>query len=157
MNHFGCHPSVSVPFSEWPEDDQARWRQALVFDDLDRRPTPLSKWAKGHQEAARRHYGAWLKFLVAREPDCLVLAPGERMSRARFAAYLRHLRSRVAIDSVARSLCDFLGVMQSIAPDGDWRWMKKLIRSVYREAEIIRKPPVGAVLRGDGMSVLLRS
>lgn len=75
------------------------------------------------------------------------MSPADRMSRARFIAYLRHLKTRVALDSVARALCDVYGVMTSIANDRDWRWLRKLIRSAYAEAGTIprkQKPFVHA-------------
>lgn len=122
-----------MPFHDWPAADRRLW------DDLMRGGGPLDdRGALAHlRETSRkvlvRHYGRWLGWVTAKEPEALQIAPVERASMDRLRRWLDDLvhtrpMSRLAfVDAVLR-------LLMKAAPDLDWCSHRRLKAALKRAA-----------------------
>lgn len=119
-------PRKHLARRDWPEIDRQAWAALFIEGDLFDDRGPACHWAPATRKSNAAHYGRWLTWLSATgqlEPD---LPPAARLTEERVAAYGRHLMAGVAPRTVASSLIGLKCVVQRMAPDRDWRWLKDL-------------------------------
>ena len=128
-----------MPLALWPEVDRALWQNALtpgtiLDDDLG---------ARMHLSAAsnykvERGYGRFLTYCKIHEPDCLEVAPAERISPQRVKSYVNHLTDIGNSTQTIMARLQDLGSMASLlVPERDWSFINRLasrIRARHKPA-----------------------
>jgi len=137
--NFKPQKPLSMPFAEWPAQDQKLWQAAQRPDPFAIIPAPLAKWSATQRQTAAKHYGLWLRHLETTEPSLLAQLPGERMTAARLGQFFAARLAEVSVTSLAKYVCDFYGVMVSLVPGQDWGWLKQMRRLITIHAK--RQPP----------------
>ncbi len=141
--------------SDWPEIDRQVWAALFTEGDLFDDRGPACHWAAATRKSNAAHYGRWLTWLSATgqlDPD---LHPADRLTEDRVAAYGRHLMERVAPRTVASLLIGLKCVVQRMAPDRNWRWLKDLTNRLDSWAP--QSASLGARIRpaGDILTIVL--
>jgi integrase len=124
----------SMPLSSWPEQDRLAWEEALRPGDLFDQPSIAADWSPARRRIVVQAYGYWLMWLSQRD----ILDPnrhaGDRVSRILFAEFVDDLKQRVAPASVVSFVGGTKRMLEAIAPDHDWQWMRPLYRNLKRAA-----------------------
>lgn len=113
-----------LPLTEWPERDQALWREALAPMDplLDPRPVLAPK----SLEKAGDGYGRWLGYLTYACQLNPVAGPADRVSPERVGAYLQHLRALGNRDyTIVGRAGELEMAMRMMCPDQSWAWIRR--------------------------------
>src|SRR5438067_11486645 len=76
---------------EWPEADQALWREILNADNFEMESERRAAWRPRTIQANREGYGRWINHLKRSCGD-LNAAPADRVTPERVRAYLEELR-----------------------------------------------------------------
>ncbi len=125
--------SLVLPFKDWPETDRHLW------DDLMRGGGPLDdRGAFAHlrnssQHVLINHYGRWLAWILAAEPEALAIAPIDRPTMARLRRWLddlahtRPMSRLVFVGTVLR-------LLMKVAPEQDWTAHRRLKAALKRAA-----------------------
>ena len=77
-------------------------------------------------------YGYWLTWLAQRNLLDPNRPAGDRVSKLLFAEFVDELKRQVASASVAMSVCGIKRMLEVIAPNHDWDWMRPLYRNLKR-------------------------
>ena len=81
-----------MPLSLWPEADRTVWQNALTrVTILDDHLGALAHLSVASNYKVERGYGRFLTYCKIHEPDCLLVAPAERISPQRVRSYVNHL------------------------------------------------------------------
>ncbi len=129
---------------DWPESDQVLWRQVTAPAKLlDEYRSRAANWSEATRHKYRRGYGRWICFLVNEGID-LDEAPSARVTQGNAARYLDTLEAQgVTLQTLAQRIAELLGVILAFAPDGDWKWLKRLtnhVRSLADETYEVKAP-----------------
>jgi integrase/recombinase XerD len=124
----------SMPLSSWPEQDRLAWEEALRPGDLFDQPSVAADWSPARRRIVVQAYGYWLMWLSQRD----ILDPnrhaGDRISTILIAEFVNDLNQRVAPASVGMLVGGVKRMLEAIAPDHDWQWMRPLYRNLKRAA-----------------------
>ena len=124
----------SMPLSSWPEQDRLAWEEALRPGDLFDQPSIAADWSPARRRIVVQAYGYWLMWLPQRD----ILDPnrhaGDRVSTILIAEFVNDLNQRVAPASVGMLVGGVKRMLEAIAPDHDWQWMRPLYRNLKRAA-----------------------
>jgi integrase len=114
---------------EWPATDQRLWHALFESGDiLDGTVGAGFHWAEDTRKKYRKGYGRWLTFLITTnqfQPD---MPPGDRITPERVMAYMDVLRKDIADWTVWGRISELLAVARAFAPDGDWYWLRRVVR-----------------------------
>jgi hypothetical protein len=85
----------ALPIDSWPERDRLAWLEATKAgdDDLLAVERPALRWRASSKEVYVRYYGIWLAWKKDQNLLDPNAAPGERVTRAGLAAFLRAQRA----------------------------------------------------------------
>lgn len=123
-----------LPVPSWPEQDRLAWDEALRPGDLFDQPSIAADWSPARRRIVVQSYGYWLMWLGQRN----LLDPnrhaGDRISTILFAEFVNDLKQRVASASVGMLVGGVKRMLETIAPDHDWQWMRPLYRNLKRAA-----------------------
>jgi integrase len=123
-----------MPVSAWPEQDRLAWEEALRPGDLFDQPSIAADWSPARQRIVVQGYGYWLMWLAQRKLLDPNRYPGDRVSTILFAEFVNDLKQRVAPASVGMLVGGVKRMLEAIAPDHDWQWMRPLYRNLKRAA-----------------------
>ena len=122
-----------MPFHDWPAADRRLWDDLMRGGGpLDDRG-PLAHLRETSRQVLINHYGRWLGWIAAAEPEALSIAPVDRAAMERLRRWLddlAHTRpmSRLAfVDSVLRPLI-------KTDPERDWTAHRSLKAALKRAA-----------------------
>jgi integrase len=128
-----------MPFHEWPLQDQARWKAAVIPQPFDLNPKPLAAWSVATHRHATSNYGIWLRFIERTEPDILLLPLERRVTPQRIGRFLGERLPQISAATLAQHALDLYGVMTSLSPGEDWGWLGQVRRLTGTHAK--RQPP----------------
>ena len=132
----------SLPFRDWPDQDQAAWKSAFADGDVFDGRGAGAHLAPRSRVTIERGYARWLAFLMRSDPVSLGEPPADRIDRARVKAYIDEVAARcspVTVWNDAKSLYDALRLM---APDRDWNWLRAVKAHLERRMPVSRSAPV---------------
>ena len=116
-----------LPFAAWPACDRNALEAAFwPGDPFDGGAGSGSHLSPPTRVWIQSSYGRWLGFLEAHDGDAINLAPADRITAQRVQAYVGHLSARVRLSSVATYVEGLLRIGRLIAPDQDWRWLRRV-------------------------------
>lgn len=130
---------LSLKVTAWPEVDQRLWSQAQQPPAFLERSKPASQWSPKRRRIVEQAYGQWLSWLLRHgrlPPD---LHPGKRVTPEMVDRFVRDLSDRVASNSVSMMLCGLQRMMQVLAPNEDWVWLRKMYSHVKAAARPERR------------------
>jgi hypothetical protein len=134
----GAETVRCLPVAAWPTADRLVLERARRNDDLledagafaHLRPVTLRKRCSD--------YGRWLHFLTTHDPAALELPAADRVTRERVAAYHAHLAARNAPITVANRILGLELMARACAPEGSWRWLRRLVNRLFLRAKPVR-------------------
>jgi integrase len=151
------------PYAEWPASDRAAWENLFLEGDLlnDHTGTALH-WREATRKTNLKHYARWLGWCAAQgrlDAACLDgnYAPWERATPAAVEAYARALLAEMGPRTVATSLIGLKCILQRMAPEADWSWLRRMTSRLDRWATPSRvqrrpeqaAPELFAIARGE--------
>ena len=140
-----------LPVAEWPEPDRTAWAAAHHRGGLLDEDGQAAAWADATNSVVAGGYGRFLSFLAQTGELDPHQSPATRINRARVEAYLAELRDRNHSSTVAGRLLQLVRAAAVMAPDTDWRWLRRIRARVHRMAtpardDRMRLVPATAVL-----------
>ena len=128
-----------MPLALWPEADRTVWQNALTPGTiLDDHLGALAHLSVASNYKVERGYGRFLTYCKIHEPDCLQVAPAERISPQRVRSYVNHLTDIGNSTQTIMARLQDLGSMASLfAPELDWSFINRLasrIRARHKPA-----------------------
>lgn len=142
-------PRRQLPLEAWPAADQAAWDGLFREGDLLDDAGAAQHWSPATRFTNLKHYARWLGWLSGEgllvEAGFLTenRAPWQRATPEAVEAYARALLAEGAAPrTVATSLIGLKCVLQRIAPETDWAWLKRLTNRLDRWATPSRKARV---------------
>ncbi len=139
---------VSRPLADWPALDRAMWASVIAMGSLLDDAGPGAKWREPTRRGRRYAYGAWLVFLDGRGWLDPTLDPADRVTPERIAAYIEHLKLRLAPLSVWTQIDQFSALVDAGCPSHDWGWLRKAAARLEATAERVR--PIASRLMPTG-------
>jgi site-specific recombinase XerD len=121
-----------MPVSSWPEEDRRAWGQALRPGDLFDQPSIAATWSPGRRRIVVQAYGYWLVWLAQKDLLDPNRPAGDRVSTMLFAEFIDDLRRRIASASVVVFVSGLKKMLEVIAPDHEWQWMRPIYRNLKR-------------------------
>ena len=128
----------SLPFQEWPANDQNAWSQAIQPGDILDGQGPAAHWAERTKETNIQHYGRWLGWLSWTSRLDPTVCPAGRVTRDAVGNYIVHLRDIVAPRTQLSMLVGLKVTINAMASDLSWRWLQDACNRVQRIATPIR-------------------
>jgi integrase/recombinase XerD len=125
---------LSLRFEDWPASDQAMWRAAIAEGDILDGAGPGAHWAGATRNNTRKAYGYWLGWLAKHGFLDADVAPLDRVTPERVAAYVTDLQARVAASSVFAYILDLLRYVKRVAPERDWAWLSNIKNRLWARA-----------------------
>ncbi len=129
-----AHPAL--PRSLWPTPDQAAWAAATQPTAFLATGSGGADWRPATRLSAERCYGRWLGWLLAREPEAAISAPGMRLSEKRLRAYLGFLQQGRSSVTVASTLGVLYMTLVAMFPEQDWT----ILRAVQSRLRLQASP-----------------
>ena len=125
----------AVPLNDWPDADQAMWRQVIASGDIFDGQGPGANWAPSTTDNTRKAYGYWLHWLGI---NCLLSMPDkhplDRITPERIKAYIGDMHDDTAPLTRFVYILDLLRFAQSVVPDRDWDWLKRIKNRLWARA-----------------------
>ena len=141
-----------LPLEDWPMMDQLAWTGLFREGDLLDDAGAARHWSAATRQTNLKHYARWLGWCAATGrlgeggeqaqggPDA---APWGRATPEAVEAYARALLAEAAARTVASSLIGLKCVLQRMAPDEDWAWLKRMTNrfdSWATPSRVVRMP-----------------
>ena len=128
-------PRVAWPVNMWPSADRDAWTRAqhpgTLLDDAGL----AAEWRPATCKSAVGVNGRWLAFLAARGELDMDSGPADRVTPDVVNAYVAYLRSTCGSVTVASYIGVFSMMIQALAPEGDWDWLRKRQAGLQRIAK----------------------
>jgi len=133
--------SLVLPFTAWPAADTALWDALVrIGGPLDDRGS-LSHLRETSRETLRNHYGRWLAWILATDPDALSTVPVDRVTLDRLRLWLADLAHTRPMTRLA-FVGNVLRVVCLAEPEQDWRAhmrLKAVLRRIAGPGDRNRK------------------
>ena len=150
---------LCLPVFEWPIRDRQCWdaahhRGGLLDDD-----GLAADWAPATSSLIASGYGRFLTFLSETGDLDSSGSPAERITRPWVEAYVAYLREQNHSSTVAARILQLLEAARVMAPDVDWRWLRRVrsrLRRMSRPARDDRARLVSAATVTELIADLLR-
>jgi hypothetical protein len=113
----------ALPISEWPLTDRQAWTTAQMKGDVFDDGGGAAHWASRTRLTNIQHYGRRLGCLCWTGILHGAAVPADRVTRETVRAYNRHLETIVAPRTRLSMLVGLKVMMQTMAPDRNWRWL----------------------------------
>lgn len=133
------YKGIHLPLEQWPTADRAAWAELFRTGDLLDGCGAASHWAEGTRKTNLKHYSRWLGWLAAKAEMELGCTPAQRATLVQVRAYAGHLIETCSRRTAASALIGLKCVLQRMAPEQDWRWLKDLTNRVDVWADGIPK------------------
>jgi hypothetical protein len=101
------------------------WASVIAKGSLLDDAGPGAKWREPTRRGRRYAYGAWLVFLDGRGWLDPAVDPADRVTPERIAAYIEHLKLRLAPLSVWTQIDQLSALLVAGRPSRDWSWLRK--------------------------------
>ena len=124
----------SLKLKNWPSAHQQAWATAIKPGDILDGTGPASHWAEPTRDGNIYRYGQWLAFLHNHDPALLDLPPGDRCTLEVVRVYVALLQTSTAPHTVSTSVQGLVQMIQVMAPQGDWAWLRRLQNRLKRTA-----------------------
>lgn len=125
-----------LPLDQWPEADRIAWQSALMPGDLlDGTVGPGYHWSSDTREKYRKGYGRWLTFVIGSGRYDPSHSPADRITKEAIKVYIVELQSQVAPLTLWGRMAELLAAAKAIAPDQDWRWLRRIVGTLERQAQ----------------------
>ncbi|MFM9938621.1 MAG: tyrosine-type recombinase/integrase [Hyphomicrobiaceae bacterium] len=133
----------SIPVEAWPPDDREALNRACTAGGPLDESGRAAHWSKATLRNRTRAFGTFLQSLIL-END---LDPAEtlpnRVSRSRITKHLDRLCAARSANSVRQVMLDLSFFLAAVAPQIDWRWVRKMpLMPTAREAMASRVPKI---------------
>jgi hypothetical protein len=125
----GClimHDYRRLPIEEWPARDRAIWTEGVERKGLFDAAGAGANWSERSRRKTAGGYGYWLSWLQAQGGCDPNLAPAERVTPKRAAAYIAELRAERADYTVVCRIQELFDALRVLAPDEDWSWLAQV-------------------------------
>jgi integrase/recombinase XerD len=144
-----------TPVGEWPELDQALWREALApADPLEPGSGYAHRWAPATRASIENGYGRWLGWLERSGRLDVAIPPGDRATPDVVRAYLQMLREGGAADNTcAGRLQQLANALKAIHQDREWGWLHRGSSRIQTTAALVRDPIERMRPAGDVMAL----
>lgn len=113
-------------FERWPAADRAAWNAMFREGDILNDAGTACHWAASTRHTNMMHYARWLGWCAGVDRLTDAAAPHDRVTPEALESYARSLLAAVAPRTVATMLIGLKCVVQRMAPDVDWSWLKAL-------------------------------
>jgi hypothetical protein len=125
----------ALPLPAWPRADREAWQAAQeAAGVLDEGGTASHLRAPTRKDLTRR-YAYFLSFLVHRGTLDLQRSAAAVVTEENILLYLRYLEPRVSSVTLAQSLYKIARVAYCLAPERDWRWLRRVVRRLDLRAK----------------------
>lgn len=125
-----------LPVYLWPDADRQAFAGAYekgdIFDETAGCGVHLSN---GTKTSIKMVYRRWLGFIATHHPSDLDIEPGKRLTRERIAQFIADLEPTYRSTSIVATIQQLHHVARLINPDGDWTWLKGIVRGLSVRAE----------------------
>ena len=124
------HNRRALALENWPDRDRRAWlaAQTNADEDLLAIDKPAVRWRDSSKELFVRYYGIWLAWLDTEgllDPN---VGPGERVTPARLAEFLRAQRKRGSqAKTLVNQAVSLRHMFDALAPSQDWSWTLTII------------------------------
>lgn len=128
--------------ADWPAGDRAAWMAALASGGPLSKPGRAAHLSALTRKAREESYGQFLAFLDGIGELNVDEPVADRVTPDRIARFLEERRKTASDHTVHQQIRELLLAVQAMAPDRDWRWIRKHPAGpTHREARAARKPP----------------
>ncbi len=129
-----------LPVTQWPDADRRLWLAACAPGDiLDDEIGARSGHGAITNSKAAKGYGRWLTYLRISEPETLVMAPADRISRERVRAYIESL---IEIGNSTQTILGRLQELGEVAkimePDRNWSFINEIASKIRARHRPVR-------------------
>ena len=125
----------ALAFRDWPKADRETWHAARakagVLDD----GGVVSHLSERTLEDLTSRYAYFLSFLAHREKLDHRGPAAASVSQENILEYVRYLEPRVSSVTLAQSLYKIARVANCLAPERDWRWLRRIVRRLDLRAK----------------------
>lgn len=133
-------PRKQLPFEHWPEADQVAWTDLFREGDLLDGQCTACHWAAATRRTNLKHYARWLGWCAATGRLDAATQPCDRASREAIESFARALLAETAPRTAASGMIGLKCVLQRMAPEADWSWLKSLTNRLDSWAVSSRAP-----------------
>lgn len=119
-----------LPVREWPPLDRELWVQAQQARGLLDDPHPAASWAPATRNGVAKAYGRWLSWLAASGQLDPLIAPHARLTPERVQAYVLHLQTRNASNTVHMRTLQLGRMLEAMAPARRPEWFARMLRKL---------------------------
>ena len=146
-----------MKIADWPSQDRAIWREALVAGDLLDEGGSRSNYSDASNRKAEKGYGRFLTFLVRSNNLDPVQASADRITPANVKAFVDHLRDLGNSTQTLMGRLQELGEMTVVfAPDRDWRFINRMAAKIRSGHAPARDKQAKLVLSDDLLDLGIR-
>lgn len=128
-----------MAFKHWPDADQRAWTAAINDGDMFDGRGPAAHWSDGTRRSTIHGYGRWLGHLANNDPRAHDLAPAERLTRDRIAAYIRILETENGTSGLWNYIKHLYNAVRVMDPSRNWAWLKMVERQLAQKVQPRRK------------------
>lgn len=128
-----------MAFKDWSGADQRAWSAAIIDGDVFDGRGPAAHWSNGTRRSTIHGYGRWLGYLATNDPHGHDLAPADRITRCRIAAYIRILELENGPGGLWNYIKHLYDAVRVMDPSRDWTWLKVVERRLARGVQPRRK------------------
>lgn len=151
---------VATAGKSWPAQDRLAWARATnrqVADFLDDEPR-MAAWAPGTIANTRNTVGQFLRWAQTEGLMEVNIRLADIVTPISLLNWINCQRHRVKLGTIERKLVLIHAVLQALAADRDWEWIKRIIRRLSLHARREPRPmhPIvhAAQLYATGLQIM---
>lgn len=126
---------LGLRLSEWPSADRAAWSRATTAADYFDDEALAANWRPKTRASAASAYGRWLAYLKGHRSALLQQPLDARPNEQVVGDYVSVLAARVRAMSVAAELNHLVLALTAMAPNIDWKWLRRIQSAWQRRAQ----------------------
>jgi integrase len=115
----------ALPLDDWPAADRRAWAGALADDGLLGDSGPAAHLAPSIKDDFTRRYSYFLNFAARLGSLAAGRPPAASVTRGAVEAYIAELTSYASSVTVHRHTYKMMRVVEYIAPERDWSWLRR--------------------------------
>lgn len=125
---------LCMKVENWPALDRERWEAAGKAGAFLRHSGLATNWSPSRRRIAEQAYGQWLAWLDRESLLNSEMPPQHHVTPERLNAFISELRGRVCSYSVAMMVGALKRMLDAIAPETDWSWLRPVCANLKRNA-----------------------
>jgi integrase len=125
----------AFPLPDWPTADREAWLAAQAKAGVLEDGGMISHLSACTLEDLTRRYAYFLSFVIEAEKLNAYAPAAASVTEQNILLYVRHLEPRVSSVTLAQSLYKISRVAACLAPEQDWRWLKRVARRLDLRAK----------------------